>query len=105
MAMETLIELFDERPLENVLGAEMFRPKRVVYICPEAVARDQNLHKKLRSYFSRRGLKLEVLFFKADVYDAMSVLELLGSILLRYPDCATSGNKRGQEAPRMLFNF
>lgn len=88
MAMETLIELFDERPLENVLGAEMFRPKRVVYICPEAVARDQNLHKKLRSYFSRRGLKLEVLFFKADVYDAMSVLELLGSILLRYPDCA-----------------
>jgi len=88
MAMETLIELFDERPLENVLGAEMFRPQRVVYICPDAVARDQNLQKKLRSYFSRRGLKIELVFFKADVYDAMSVLELLGSILLRYPDCA-----------------
>ena len=88
MAMETLIELFDERPLENVLGAEMFRPQRVVYICPDAVARDQNLHKKLRSYFSRRGLKIELVFFKADVYDAMSVLELLGSILMRYPDCA-----------------
>ena len=88
MNMETLIELYDERPLENVLGAEMFRPKRVVYICPEAVARDQSLHKKLRSYFAHRGQKIELLFFKADVYDASSVLELLGSILMRFPDCA-----------------
>ena len=31
--METLIELYDERPLENVLGVEMFSPKRVIYIC------------------------------------------------------------------------
>ena len=87
MIMETLIELFDERPLENVLGAEMFWPKRVVYICPESAAQDQTLHKKLRSYFSHRGQKIELIFFKADVYDAMSVLALLRSIVGRYPDC------------------
>ena len=33
--METLIELYDKRPLENILGVEMFRPERVVFICAE----------------------------------------------------------------------
>ena len=46
--METLIELYDERPLENVLGVDMFHPKRVVYICPGSVASDLNLQNKLR---------------------------------------------------------
>ena len=86
--METLIELFDQRPLENILGAEMFRPKRVVYICPEPVARNAALQKKLRAYFSHRGLQTELIFFKADVYNAEAVLALLRSILGRYPDCA-----------------
>ena len=35
--MQTLIELYDERPLENVLGVEIFRPERVVYICTEEI--------------------------------------------------------------------
>ena len=86
--METLIELFDRRPLENVLGAEMFRPKRVVYICPEFAARNAALHKKIRAYFSLRGQQVELIFFKADIYDAEAVLSLLRSILARYPDCA-----------------
>ncbi len=86
--METLIELLDRRPLENVLGAEMFRPKRVVYICPAAAARDAALHRKMRAYFSRRGQQTELIFFKADVYDADAVLALLRSILTRYEDCA-----------------
>ena len=86
--METLIELYDKRPLENTLGAEMFRPKRVVYICPETAARDAVLQKKLRAYFGKRGLQAELIFFKADVYDAETVLALLRKILARYPDCA-----------------
>ena len=86
--METLIELFDKRPLENTLGAEMFRPKRVVYICPEAAARSAALQKKMRDYFKSRGQQPELIFFKADVYDADAVLALLRSILSRYSDCA-----------------
>ena len=40
--MHTLIELYDERPLENVLGVEVFRPERVVYVScdPATLARD-----------------------------------------------------------------
>ena len=86
--MDTLIELFDRRPLENILGVEMFRPKRVVYICPEDAARSASLHKKMRAYFSRRGLQTELIFFKADVYSADAVLALLRTILERYGDCA-----------------
>ena len=88
MSMETLIELYDERPLENVLGAEMFRPRRVVYICPESTAQDQQLQKKLRAYFAHRGQKVELIFFKADVFDALAVLELLRRITARYEGCA-----------------
>ena len=86
--METLIELLDRRPLENILGAEVFHPKRVVYICPEFAARSAALHKKMRAYFERRGQRVELIFFKADVYDADAVLALLRTILARYDDCA-----------------
>ena len=86
--METLIELYDKRPLENILGAEMFRPRRVVYICPDHAARDAVLHRKMRAYFSRRAQPVELIFFKADVYDADAVLALLRNILARYGDCA-----------------
>ena len=86
--METLIELFDKRPLENILGAEMFRPRRVVYICPEFVARSAAIHKRMRSYFARRGQQVELIFFKADIYNADAVLSLLRTILARYDDCA-----------------
>ena len=88
MDIETLIELYDERPLENVLGVEVFRPRRVVYICPESTAQDQALQKKLRAYFSHRGQRVELIFFKADVFDAMAVLELLRKITARYASCA-----------------
>ena len=88
MTIETLIELYDERPLENVLGAEMFRPARVVYICPQNAAQDQALHRTLRSFFSHRGIKTELIFYKADIYNASSILELLRNITGKYRDCA-----------------
>ena len=87
MPIETLIELYDDRPLENVLGVEMFRPQRVVYICPQNAAQDQTLHRKLRAYFTHRAQKVELIFYKADVYNANAVLSLLRSITERYPAC------------------
>lgn len=86
--METLIELYDERPLENVLGVEMFHPKTVVYVCPDQLASTQSLTKKLRSYFLHRGLTAEPVFRKTNVYHTESVLMLLRQIVRQYPDCA-----------------
>lgn len=86
--MQTLIELYDERPLENVLGVEVFRPERVVYICPPKVVRDRALQRRLRDYFAHRGQAVELEFVKADVYRAESIVKTLRGVAARWPDCA-----------------
>ncbi len=86
--MKTLIELYDERPLENVLSAEMFRPERLVYICPESVYKNKQKHLKMVEYFKHRGIELELVFLKAKVYEMESILQLLRETVQKYPDCA-----------------
>ncbi len=86
--MQTLIELYDERPLENVLGVEMFRPRRVIYICPENVAGDKRVQRRLRDYFQHRGMEVELSFSGTDIYDVQSILNLLRCNVERWPDCA-----------------
>lgn len=88
ISMQTLIELYDERPLENVLGVEMFRPEKVIYICPEAVASDQTIHNKLRHFFRHRGMKVELVFLRASVYDAEAMLRVFRKTLTQYPDAS-----------------
>ncbi len=85
--MQTLIELYDERPLENVLGVEVFRPQQVIYVCPARVAKDKQLHRQLRDYFLHRGQPVALEFVKADVYHAEAILKTLRKIVARCPDC------------------
>lgn len=85
--METLIELIDERPLENVLGVEMFHPARVVYICPDGSS-DRHTRRQLGAYFRHRKVETELLFFPVSMYDADAVLRVLRDTVTRYPDCA-----------------
>ncbi len=86
--MQTLIELYDERPLENVLGVEMFHPEKVLYLCPDQIASNHLIHENLRLYFKRRGLRSELVFLKANIYDTDALLALLQNTIARYPDCA-----------------
>lgn len=86
--MKTLIELYDRRPLENVLATEMFRPQRTVYLCPGSVAEDKALQKKLREFFSARGVDSELIFIQTSLLDASSVAEKLRQVVSSYPDCA-----------------
>ena len=85
--MKTLIELYDERPLENVLGVEMFRPERVVYICPEAGGPDERMEKKIEGYFRHRGLHPELSFRKVNIFSAQQVQTLLEKVVREYPEC------------------
>lgn len=86
--MKTLIELYDERPLENVLSTEVFRPQRTVFICPPEVAADQQLQNKLREYFRHRGIWHECVFLGVSLLDAQAVEKKLREVVDRYPDCA-----------------
>lgn len=86
--MQTLIELYDERPLENVLGVEMFHPAKVIYVCPPSVAEDRRIKRHLASFFRHRGLEVELSFARARIFDTEDVLSLLRRIVEQEPDCA-----------------
>lgn len=85
--VKTLIELYDERPIENVLSTEMFRPERTVFLCPAEVARNEDLQSKLREYFDRKGWKGELVFLESGMYHSGKLLFLLRGVAARYGDC------------------
>lgn len=86
--MKTLIELFDSRPLENVLAADVFRPERVVFLCPEEIARNKYLLNKFNEYFKQRGMETEAVFIESSLYYASKIKNQLGKIDKQYPECA-----------------
>ena len=85
--MKTLIELYDERPIENVLASEVFRPERTVFLCPSEVMHDRTEQEKLRRYFRHRGLETELVFLESSLYNSEKILRQLRSVREKYPDC------------------
>ena len=86
--MNTLIELYDERAIENVLAADMFRPERIVYLCPTEVAQNREHQNTIRDFFRRRGWEPELLFMEASSYKVDRIVRQLLTISEKYPDCA-----------------
>ena len=86
--MKTLIELYDERPIENVLGTEVFRPEETVFICPPEVARDREMRRSLEAYFAHRGCPARVTFVSSSLLDAVKVEKTLRRVLASREDCA-----------------
>ena len=86
--MKTNIELFDERPIENVLGTEMFRPEETVFICPAEIAENKELHRSLEKYFAYRGYPVKLTFVPASLLDAVKVEKTLKKVLETHEDCA-----------------
>ena len=86
--MNTLIELYDERAIENVLAADIFRPQRIVYLCPTEVAQNRERQEQIGSFFQYRGWNPELIFVEASQYKAGRILRQLLMISKKYPDCA-----------------
>lgn len=86
--MDTLIELYDDRAIENILAPDLFRPRRIVYLCPGEVARNRTLQGKLEGFFLRRGWKPELIFLEASLFKADRILRQLLALGEKYPDCA-----------------
>ena len=84
MEVRTLVELYDERPLENVLGVEMFRPQQVIYLCPDGTPKD--VGEQLAVYFEHRGIDAALQFVYVDTFDTMAILRVFRGILEQYPD-------------------
>ncbi len=86
--MKTLIELYDDRPLENVLGTDVFRPERTVYLCPAEIAQDRSLRQKLQDFFAHRGVDCELVFLESSIYYADKIVRQLRRVAEEYDDCA-----------------
>ena len=86
--MNTLIELYDERAIENVLAADMFRPQRIVYLCPTEIAQSRESQKQIGDFFRHRGWNPELIFVEASLYKVDRILRQLLAISEKYPDCA-----------------
>ena len=84
MEARTLVELLDERPLENVLGVEIFRPERVIYVCPEGAP--PQAKKQLKDYYNHRGIQTEMEFRQVNIYDTQAILQLFRTILGQHPE-------------------
>ena len=86
--MKTLIELYDERPIENVLSTEVFRPEETVFICPVEVAENKALRRSLEAYFERRGCPVRLTFVPVSLLDAVKVEKSLRQVLQGREECA-----------------
>lgn len=84
MNVRTLVELFDARPLENVLGVEMFRPEQVIYVCPDNTPK--YAAEQLESYFAHRGIHASLRFLRVNLFDTRAILCLFRKILEEFPD-------------------
>ena len=86
--MNTLIELYDERAIENVLAADMFRPQRIIFLCPTEVAQSRKRQEQIGDFFRHRGWNPELIFMEASLYKADRILRQLLNISAKFPDCA-----------------
>ena len=86
--MNTLIELYDERAIENVLAADMFRPQQIIYLCQTEVAQSRERQEQIGDFFRHRGWNPELIFVEASQYKVDRILRQLLMISEKFPDCA-----------------
>lgn len=86
--MKTLIELYDSRPIENVLSTEVFCPERTIYLYPRYLKNAKKAKQQLQRYFKSRGVDTHLQFIEIDIYDVKQMLPELQKAVQAYPDCA-----------------
>ena len=85
--MKTLIELYDERPIENVLGAEMFHPEELILLCSPEQISEKLLRNSVDRYFRHRGLSTRVTVAPVSLLDAVKVEKRLRQLIESHEDC------------------
>lgn len=85
--MKTLIELYDDRPVENVLGTEVFHPETTVFLCEAEIAQNKREKQKIASYLKGMGLQTEVVFKECSRFDTEKIERMLQKTTEEYPDC------------------
>jgi hypothetical protein len=85
--MDTLIELYDKEPIENVLGLLMLKPKRVVFLGDKRAMTETKQQNLLR-FVKQLGLSSQLFFYHYLSSDFEQITRTFSQVTNRFPDCA-----------------
>ena len=83
--IETLVELFCQEPLKNIITALAFRPKRLVMLVDTGAQHGEAFENTLRALRARLP-ELTISYFEADCNDPDCIAEALDALYAKYPN-------------------
>ena len=101
---ETIIEIYDDEPIYNVLALTQFYPKRVVYLGTRKL-KNKRVKNNIISFIRELSLDTECFFYSTDMQNIDAITAELKNILASYGECAidlTGGNEVALVAVGML---
>ena len=84
--LKTLIELYDEESVFNLLGACASKPETLVILGGERLS-DSVLRRRLSGFLSSRGIDTKVEYKQCDISDCSAIIEALAEIIEEYAGC------------------
>lgn len=84
--VDTIIEIYDDEQIFNVISSTALKPARVVFIGEKKLSK-QRVQRKIRGYFADRGQSICIEFIPANIYDCSETIAVLEETVKKYPDC------------------
>ncbi len=83
--MKTIIELYDEEPIFNILAAVAFHPETLVFIGGKLMHRERK--NRIVRCLEERGLSIRLHFFTADANQIPSMVSVMEKVTGQFPEC------------------
>lgn len=101
---ETVIEIYDDEQIYNVLAITEFKPKNVVYIGTRKL-KNKRIKNNIISCLRHLGLDTKCFFYSTDMLSISSIISELENIIANFGECAidlTGGSEVALVAVGML---
>lgn len=87
--MRTLLELYDNEAIENVLAAKIFHPETVVYLWDKTTAGNLDSYREgsVRRYLNRQMPMINSSFVEINYTNLSDVIHTLGQFVKKHNDC------------------
>ena len=82
----TLIEFYDEAPIENIVGCFKMKPEKVIFL-GHNLQRANQQEKIYRTLFERHGFQIKIEFVQIDFSTVTQIADVIRSILRENEEC------------------
>ena len=86
--MKTLIELYDDSPIEDVLATLVFSPQECVLLCPPEIAKSRELKSATKNFLKHRGIDTKLTFIPVSMDNAVKIARVMKEVQDSHQDCA-----------------